>query len=97
MEHRLECSHEFNRDNIRILDEEKILNKRLLSETIFIKQQTNGLNLQNNTELLNKAYDSIIIFKLSMFSIIYMVALCLLLLFQMRLNVRRMINLITVR
>jgi len=88
MEHRLECSHEFNRDKIRILDEEKILNKRLLSETIFIKQQTNGLNLQNNTELLNKAYDSIIIFKLSMFSIIYMVAPCLLLLFQMRLNVR---------
>ena len=63
MEHRLKCSHEFDRDNIRILDEEKILNKRLLSETIFIKQQTNGLNLRNNTELLNKAYDSIIIFK----------------------------------
>jgi len=63
MEHRLEYSHKFDWDNIRILDEEKILNKRLTSKIIFIKQQTNGLNSQNDTELLDKAYDNIIMFK----------------------------------
>lgn len=35
----------------KILDEEKILNKRLISEMIHIKKQKYGLNLQNDTSL----------------------------------------------
>jgi len=33
------------------------------SETTFIRQQINDLNLQNDTKLLDKAYDNIIMFK----------------------------------
>ena len=37
-------------------DTERFYNKRLLSEIVHIKKQTNGLNLQNDTVALNHAY-----------------------------------------
>jgi len=46
MEHRI---HQyFDWENIKILDEEKILNKRLILEAIHVKQQKQSLNLQND-------------------------------------------------
>ncbi|KYN14550.1 hypothetical protein ALC57_13247, partial [Trachymyrmex cornetzi] len=56
-EHRLEHTHDFDWDSVRILDQEQILNKRLISEMIFIRNQKNGLNIQSDTESLTKAYD----------------------------------------
>jgi len=52
-EHRFKYSHEFNWDSIEILDKERILSKRLISETIHIKRQKNSLNLQSDTECLD--------------------------------------------
>lgn len=39
--HRLEFSNDFDWENIKILDEEENLHKRLTSEMIFIKKQKN--------------------------------------------------------
>jgi len=39
-----------------ILDEERVLNKRLISEMIHLKQQKQSLNLQNDTYSLNPLY-----------------------------------------
>jgi len=58
--HRLESSHEFDWDNIKILDEEPIYNKKLISEMIHIKRQKNGLNNQNDTDSLPESYSPII-------------------------------------
>jgi len=52
-----------------ILDEENIL--KFISEIIFIKQQINALHLQNNTDLLDKAYDNIIMFKNDALNVIH--------------------------
>ncbi|KYM96621.1 hypothetical protein ALC62_12713, partial [Cyphomyrmex costatus] len=56
-EHRLNFSHEFDWDNVEILDEEINLNKRLISEMLHIHRQKNSLNVQTDTDLLDKAYD----------------------------------------
>ncbi|EZA55146.1 hypothetical protein X777_05276, partial [Ooceraea biroi] len=56
-EHRLTLNHEFDWENVRILDE-RFLAKRLISEMIYIKLQENGLNLQNDTESLHNVYIS---------------------------------------
>ena len=53
-------NHEFDWENIEILDEEPILHKRLLSEMIFIKRQKNSLNLQTDTECLDYAFANIV-------------------------------------
>ena len=58
-DHRL-TNHEFDWDNVEILDTEPYLNKRLVSEMLFIRRQENGLNRQEDTECLNQAYISII-------------------------------------
>ncbi|KMQ90564.1 hypothetical protein RF55_9657 [Lasius niger] len=58
-DHRL-LDHDFDWENVRILDEEPILGKRPLSEMLFIKRQINGLNSQNDTECLQHAYATII-------------------------------------
>ena len=58
-DHRL-LDHDFDWENVRILDEEPILGKKLLSEMLFIKRQTNGLNSQIDTECLQHAYATII-------------------------------------
>ncbi|XP_018361384.1 PREDICTED: uncharacterized protein LOC108760084 [Trachymyrmex cornetzi] len=59
-EHRLQYGHEFQWDNIEILDEEPCYRKRLVSEMLNIKRQKNSLNLQTDTEGLHKAYIPII-------------------------------------
>jgi len=51
--YRLSENHDFDWDNIEVLDTEKYYNKRLMSEMIFIKRQTNGLNLKTDTEILH--------------------------------------------
>jgi len=52
-EHRTKFSHEFNWDNVEILDRERFLSKRLISEMIYIKRQKNSLNLQSDTDCLD--------------------------------------------
>jgi len=59
-EHRLKFSHDFDWENVEILDEEVYLNKRLISEMIYIKKQQKGLNLKKDTELLDPIYSDII-------------------------------------
>jgi len=59
-EHRLQKNHDFNWDNPKILDREKIYYRRLISEMINIKTQNNGLNLQSDTELLDQTYVEIL-------------------------------------
>ncbi|KYN12159.1 hypothetical protein ALC57_15678 [Trachymyrmex cornetzi] len=59
-EHRLQEDHDFDWDNVTILDEEPHYRKRLISEMMFIRRQTHGLNLQTDMEGLPKAYLSII-------------------------------------
>ena len=55
-EHRMLHSHDFNWDNVEILDNEMYLNKRLISEMLFIKLQTNSLNSQTDTDFLHNGY-----------------------------------------
>jgi len=59
-EHRLKFSHDFDWENVEILDEEVFFNKRLISEMIYIKKQQKGLNLKKDTELLDPIYSDII-------------------------------------
>jgi len=59
-EHRVNFSHDFDWENVEVLDEEAHYNKRLISEMIFIKKQSNGLNLHRDTELLDPIYFDII-------------------------------------
>jgi len=40
---------EFDWENIDILDEKQFLQKRLTLEIIYIKKQTNGLNIKNDS------------------------------------------------
>ncbi|KYN24384.1 hypothetical protein ALC57_04021 [Trachymyrmex cornetzi] len=58
-EHKLQTSHDFDWDNIKILNKENNWNKRLLSEMIYIKKQKHGLNLQNDMFLLDPLYESL--------------------------------------
>lgn len=54
-DHRL-MNHDFNWNDIDILDKEPILNKRLLSEMLYIKRQNNSLNLKTDTDCLQHKY-----------------------------------------
>ena len=54
--HRISHQHDFDWENVKILDKEKVLNKRLISEAIYIKQQKQSLNLQNDTHSLDPLY-----------------------------------------
>jgi len=58
--HRVGFDHFFNWDEVQILDREPFLNKRLISEMLFIKRQKNGLNLQTDTERLPEIYLNIV-------------------------------------
>jgi len=53
--HRLQMNHDFDWNNIQILDEEPCYYKRLISE-MKDKKQNNSINLQIDTEGLNKIY-----------------------------------------
>ena len=59
-EYRLQHDHDFQWDEVEILDEESCYRKRLVSEMLNIRKQKNGLNLQTDTEGLHKAYIPII-------------------------------------
>jgi len=59
-EHRLQFKHDFDWENVEILDSERFLGKRLISEMMFIKRQKNSINLQSDTEYLDEAYISIL-------------------------------------
>jgi len=60
IEHRLEFLHDFDSDNVEVLDEEIHYNKRIISEMIHIKKQFYSLNLQHDTEFLDSIYFDII-------------------------------------
>jgi len=58
-DHKLKSGHEFDWDNVKILDSESNLNKRLISEMIHIKKQKHGLNAQTDTALLDPIYNDL--------------------------------------
>jgi len=58
-DHRLEYNHDFDWDNVEVLDEERNYNKRLIFEMIHIKKQRQGLNLKKDTELLHPIYNEL--------------------------------------
>ena len=58
-DHRL-LGHEFDWENVKILDEEKNIRKRLMSEMIYIKRQRNGLNLQSDLDGFDCGYAPIV-------------------------------------
>jgi len=53
-EHRLQSEHDFDWSNIKILDNERYIGKRLVSEMLHIKIQKNDLNSKLDTECLHK-------------------------------------------
>lgn len=56
MNHRVDFNHDFDWENVKIVDIEKHYLKRLISEVIHIKKQDNGINLQSDTQLLHIIY-----------------------------------------
>jgi hypothetical protein len=54
--HRIEENHEFDWENVEILDKEPSFVKRSISEMLYIKRQHRGLNKQSDTELLSEVY-----------------------------------------
>ncbi|KYN30131.1 hypothetical protein ALC57_00414, partial [Trachymyrmex cornetzi] len=52
--------HDFDWENVKILDSERNYNKRIMSEMLYINCQTNGLNMQTDTEALNHGYIEIL-------------------------------------
>jgi len=54
--HRLQ-DHDFDWNNIHILDNEPSWYKRIISEMIHIKTQSNELNKQSDTEILSDSYN----------------------------------------
>lgn len=54
--HRMDLDHEFDWDGVKILDRERSYGKRLISEMIHIKRQSNSLNRQLDTELFPDSY-----------------------------------------
>jgi len=57
-DHKRNLGHEFDWDNVKILDYEPNCNKRLISEMIYIKKQKHGLNAQ--TALLDPIYNDLL-------------------------------------
>lgn len=58
-DHKLELNHDFKWEDVEILDNESFLNKRLISEMLFIKDK-NNLNLQTDAEDLYHPYLTIV-------------------------------------
>jgi len=52
----MHVNHEFDWNNVEVLDVERFHYKRCISEMLHIKRQRNGLNLQTDTECLDGAY-----------------------------------------
>jgi len=59
-DHRLATNHEFDWENVKILDVERNYKKRLISEMIHIKKQKSGLNSQQDTDLLDPIYNDLL-------------------------------------
>ena len=59
--HRIECEHDFEWDDVEICDIETSYSKRLTSEMIYIKKQAVPLNKQNDTEFLPPEYTSLLL------------------------------------
>jgi len=59
-DHRLNDNPEFDWDNVEILDNERYLSKRLISEMLHITRQNNSLNLQPDTEFLHYSWVSVL-------------------------------------
>jgi len=57
--HKLQ-GHEFNWNEAIILDKEPSYKKRIISEMLYITQQNHGLNIQSDTDKLDKIYLSIL-------------------------------------
>lgn len=57
-EHLLQYNHSFNWKHVRILNSlsESNYNKRLISETLDIKEQLNGIKLKKKTRNLKMTY-----------------------------------------
>jgi len=55
-DHRLLFNHDFDWENVKILDRECYLGRKLISEMLHIQMQNNSLNLQSDTEFLHHAY-----------------------------------------
>jgi len=58
-DHRISSSHEFDWENVEILDRKRYLTKRLISEMLHIKRQ-NSLNLHTDTEYLDNGIVAIL-------------------------------------
>jgi len=59
-DHKRKSGHEFDWDNVKILDSESNYNKRLISEMIYIKKQKHGLNAHTDTALLDPIYNDLL-------------------------------------
>jgi len=55
-QHMVKHNHTFDWKNVKILDSESNYNKRLISEMLHIKEQSNGINLMKDTEFLDDSY-----------------------------------------
>ena len=58
--HRISNNHDFQWENVEILDIEQNYHRRLISEMIHIKGQKEGINKQSDVQLLPECYHTII-------------------------------------
>jgi len=58
--HRQEEAHEFDWENVKILDKEQSYSKRLTSEMLHIKRQKSPLNIQSDTIFFPENYTTIV-------------------------------------
>jgi len=55
-DHIIDFEHSMERNNVNILDTEANYNKRIISEMLYIKEQSNGINSQKDIEFLDDSY-----------------------------------------
>ncbi|KYN14005.1 hypothetical protein ALC57_13796 [Trachymyrmex cornetzi] len=55
-EHRLNLNHDFDWEDVKIMDTERWFYRRRISEMLYIKLQKNSLNLQSDTDFLHESY-----------------------------------------
>jgi len=55
----MHSNHDFDCDNVEVFDVERFYYKQLVSEMLYIKRQRSGLNLQTDTDCLDRGYTSI--------------------------------------
>lgn len=54
--HRLDLDHDFNWNDVSILDEETYYYKRIISECLHIQSNRGTINIASDTELLSPCY-----------------------------------------